>query len=207
MIALSQPVDNPHFSVVHAHNPVMGIRYYGWPLRTELDVEAALQDPCAVARAIDAREGDEGGDNCLGLDKSFRLLLSYFLGGAVSPDHTRFTPANEIGDRDLADLMTRCECVDDRQIMVLPRPGALILQGDVLFEPDGLSWKPFYGVIHPSYVQAVADDFAMVDLDEFQAAFADPHTDGSYCREQFEPFREAIMRFADDGLGYLYMIA
>ena len=56
-------------------------------------------------------------------------------------------------------------------------------------------------------MQAAADDFAMVDLDEFQAAFADPHTDGSYCREQFEPFREAIMRFADDGLGYLYMIA
>ena len=56
-------------------------------------------------------------------------------------------------------------------------------------------------------MQAAADDFAMVDLDELQAAFADPEADGSYCRSQFEPFREAIMRFADAGLGYLYMIA
>ena len=184
----------------------MGIRYYGWPLRTELDIEAALQDPCAVARAVDAREGDQGGDNCLGLDKSFGLLLNYFLGGMAPPTHQTFSPGEALGDRDLADLMTRCECVDDRQIMVLPRPGALILQGGVLFEPDGLSWKPFYGVIHPSYVQAAADDFAMVDLAELQAAFADAD-DGSYCREQFGPFRDAISRFAADGLGYLYMIA
>ncbi|PPG29761.1 hypothetical protein [Pseudoclavibacter sp. RFBB5] len=186
----------------------MGIRYYGWPLRTQADFERAVDDPCATSYALDRREAAIDDENCVGLDKGFRVLLDYFLRDWMpgpSAD-SLLEVAGPPGSSALATMATpdRCHCIDERQINVLPRAGALLLLGDVLYSDGYASWKPYYGIVPAEYVRLAADDYARVDLAELEKACGE--ADGLYCSGLFEPFREAIQRFTNEGAGFFYSI-
>lgn len=186
----------------------MGIRYYGWPLRTQADFERAVDDPCATSYVLDRREATINEENCVGLDKGFRVLLDYFLQDWMPEPSTESLLEGD-GPPNTTELSTpaaadHCHCIDDRQINVLPRAGALLLLGDVLYSDGYATWKPYYGIVPPEYVRLAADDYARVDLAELEETCGE--ADGSYCSSLFGPFREAIQRFADDGAGFFYSI-
>lgn len=129
----------------------MGIRYYGWPLRTQADFERAVDDPCATSYVLDRREATINEENCVGLDKGFRVLLDYFLQDWMPEPSTESLLEGD-GPPNTTELSTlaaadRCHCIDDRQINVLPRAGALLLLGDVLYSDGYATWKPYYGIV------------------------------------------------------------
>ncbi|WP_134323067.1 hypothetical protein [Cumulibacter soli] len=197
----------------------MGIRYYGWPLRTDLDFAAALNDPCSASRVIDQREAAHAPHNCVGLDKAHLMLYQYFTTAtSIEPplaDPTmrfRESRPNE-PDAKLRDVLdpeafSECECVAAGMVTVMPRPGAILLTGDAVgrWSPSGVA--PYFGVVRREYVNLAAADFLTVDLNELEhtcdVLFGDGH--GSYCRSQFAEFRDAIVRFAAEDAGFLYSI-